>query len=366
LPEKNPEDVKNALTQARKAGLKVMRTWAFNDKNATFTPGGLPKYGGEGAGESAVYFQSWADGKATINYGANGLQALDKVVKIAEETGIKLIMALTNNWADYGGMDVYTVNLGGKYHDDFYHDPKIINAFKTYTAAVVTRYKNSPAIFAWELANEPRCGADGTRNLPRSPGTNCSHVVMDGWIAEMGRFIKGIDTRHMVTWGGEGEFYEPGNADWAYAGADGGHFYNELAINEMDFGTFHAYPDWWSKTAEWTNRWIEDHAEAQVKLNKPVLFEEYGWLNPADRLAWLNRVVPANETRVAVVGEWQEISLEHKMADMYWQLGVCGLSSGCSTNDGFTIYLNNTEESRPLVYEHAKTVNRANSRLKTE
>lgn len=31
---------------------------------------------------------------------------------------MKLIVALTNNWADYGGMDVYTVNLGGKYHDD--------------------------------------------------------------------------------------------------------------------------------------------------------------------------------------------------------------------------------------------------------
>lgn len=73
-------------------------------------------YGGEGAGASPVYFQEWADGKATINYGVDGLQALDKVVRAAEQTGIKLIMALTNNWADYGGMDVYTVNLGGIYH----------------------------------------------------------------------------------------------------------------------------------------------------------------------------------------------------------------------------------------------------------
>jgi mannan endo-1,4-beta-mannosidase len=108
--------VKNALTQASKAGLKVIRTWAFNEKNATFVPGGLPMYGGEGAGVSPIYFQSWENGKATINYGATGLQALDKVVKIAEQTGIKLILTLTNNWADYGGMDVYTVNLGGKYH----------------------------------------------------------------------------------------------------------------------------------------------------------------------------------------------------------------------------------------------------------
>ncbi|KAL5344380.1 hypothetical protein ACLOAV_010640 [Pseudogymnoascus australis] len=351
------------INQAKHAGLKVMRTWAFNDKNATYIPGGLPMYGGEGAGESPIYFQSFKDGVATINYGPDGLQALDKVVKIAEETGIKLVMALTNNWADYGGMDVYTVNLGGKYHDDFFHSPKIVSAFKKYTAAVVSRYKDSPAIFAWELANEPRCGADGKRNLPRSAGTNCSHVMVTDWIADIGKFIKGIDKKHMVTWGGEGEFYEEGNEDWAYAGADGGHFYNELALEEMDFGTFHLYPDWWDKTAEWANKWVTDHGKAQVKLNKPVLFEEYGWLHPEDRLAFVNRTVPANQTRVAVIGEWQKISLEYKMSDAYWQLGVCGLSIGCNHNDGFTIYLNDTEESRPLIFQHAKEVAKVNRRL---
>lgn len=70
-------------------------------------------YGGEGAGPSAVYFQSWADGVGTINYGANGLQALDQVVQIAEQLGMKLLIALTNNWADYGGMvRPLSINLG--------------------------------------------------------------------------------------------------------------------------------------------------------------------------------------------------------------------------------------------------------------
>lgn len=129
-------------------------------------------------------FQRWYDnGTSTID-----LSGFDKVVKAADKVGMKLLVALTNNWADYGGMDVYTVNLGGKYHDDvcglrelflvsaiwlltrnqFYTVPKIKNAFKRYVKAMVTRYKDSPAIFAWELANEPRCGADGVRNLPRS------------------------------------------------------------------------------------------------------------------------------------------------------------------------------------------------------
>jgi hypothetical protein len=46
------------------------------------------------------------------------LSKLDVVIEAAEATNMKLILALTNNWADYGGMDVYTVNLGGRYHDD--------------------------------------------------------------------------------------------------------------------------------------------------------------------------------------------------------------------------------------------------------
>lgn len=101
------------LTAAKKAGLNVMRTWGFNDRNATTDPNGLPKYGGEGAGDTSVYFQTWENGKSKIN-----VERFDRVVNAASKAGVKLIVALTNNWADYGGMDVYTVNLGGKYHDD--------------------------------------------------------------------------------------------------------------------------------------------------------------------------------------------------------------------------------------------------------
>ncbi|CZR65564.1 related mannan endo-1,4-beta-mannosidase C [Phialocephala subalpina] len=288
----------------------------LQQKNTTFNPLGLPQYGGEGAGVSPVYFQEWNNGVATINYGPTGLQALDKVVELAEQTGLKLIMALTNNWADYGGMDVYTVNLGGQYHDDFYHVPKIVNAFKHYVSVVVNRYKNSPAVFAWELMNEPAAAAQAVETSP----------VLQVQTARI---------KHMITWGGEGEFYEPGNADWR-------EFLNELALPEMDFGTFHLYPDWWSKTVAWSNQWILDHAAASKKLNKPVLLEEYGWLLDADKLAWLGESTPANETKES--------------------FGMCGLSFGCSTDDGFTIFLNETDAGE-LVYEHAREVNAENARL---
>ena len=104
------------MKAATKAGLKVFRTWGFYDKNATFNALGLPQYGGEGAGPSEVYFQSWDKGKPTINYGSTGLQAFDKVVRAAEKTGIKLVVTLTNNvrsylpmvaFDEFGGADEY-------------------------------------------------------------------------------------------------------------------------------------------------------------------------------------------------------------------------------------------------------------------
>lgn len=39
----------------------------------------------------------------------------------------------------------------------WYTDASVQAQYKAYISAVVSRYKTSDAIFAWELANEPRC-----------------------------------------------------------------------------------------------------------------------------------------------------------------------------------------------------------------
>lgn len=109
----NETDVEIGLQAAKDAGLTVFRTWGFNDKNVTYDPEGLPQYGSEGAGGTEVVFQRFHNGNSTID-----LAPFDKVVDAATKADIKLIVTLTNNWADYGGMDVYTTNLGGQYHDD--------------------------------------------------------------------------------------------------------------------------------------------------------------------------------------------------------------------------------------------------------
>jgi mannan endo-1,4-beta-mannosidase len=304
--------------------LSVFRTWGFNDRNRTTVAGGLPQYGGEGAGPSPNVLQWWNNGTAEIN-----LAPFDKVVRAAEKTGMKLIVALTNNWADYGGMDVYTTNLGGKYHDDFYRDPKIKAAFKKYVKAIVQRYKRSKS---------------------------CTPDTITEWIDELSTYVKSLDKDHLVTWGGEGGFNIESD-DWAYNGADGGDFDKELSLKNIDFGVFHSYPDWWSKTVPWTVQWIRDHATSGRKAKKPVVHEEYGWLTDDKRQEYLGK--SDNQTRVEVLGLWQQTSLKEKMSDMYWQFGYSNYSYGRNHDDGFTIFLDDAE-AKPLVYEHAKKVNALN------
>ncbi|KAH7245153.1 glycoside hydrolase superfamily [Fusarium tricinctum] len=326
------KDVKVGLEAAKDAGLKVIRTWAFHDQNKTYVAGGLPQYG-TGAENTAMQVFN-PDGTVKID-----LSKLDVVIEAAEATNMKLILALTNNWADYGGMDVYTVNLGGRYHDDFYRLPAIKKAFKNYIKTVVTRYKDSSAVLAWEIANEPRCGADGTRNLPRGP--DCSPALITSWVNEMSTYIKSVDADHLVTTGSEGGFNRKSD-DWTYNGADGTDFEAELKLPNIDFNTFHSYPQYWSKTSDWVVQWIKDHAAAGKAAGKPVLHEEYGWTEKA--------------TRVSTLSKWQKASLDLEVSDMYWQFGFSGYSYGKNHDDGNTIYLED-DEAQPLVYEHAAAVN---------
>lgn len=54
-------------------------------------------------------------------------------------------------------MDTYVREFGvDKKHDEFYTNQTIIDLFKDYTTNIVTRYVHSPAVFGWEIANDPR------------------------------------------------------------------------------------------------------------------------------------------------------------------------------------------------------------------
>lgn len=167
-------DVDLVLDHLDESGLRVLRIWGFSDVNSKPTDG-------------KVYFQLLQNGNATINTGPDGLQRLDYVVTAAEKRNIKLIINFVNNWSDYGGIEAYTTAFGGT-STSWFTSPTIQNVYRQYIKAVVSRYSQSSAIFAWELANEPRCNG-------------CNASVIHNWAASTSAYIKTLDPKHMVAIG---------------------------------------------------------------------------------------------------------------------------------------------------------------------
>ncbi|KAJ7611410.1 glycoside hydrolase superfamily [Mycena polygramma] len=180
-------DVDKAFTDIAGSGATTVRTMGFNEVTSA----------------TGIYFHLWSGKTATVNTGANGLGALDGLIASAKAHGIRVIIALTNNWSDFGGMDVYTAQLlgSGQPHDAFYTNPTVIAAYKTYVQAIVSRYVNEPTVIAWELANEPRCA--GTNTVASA---TCNTTTITTWAANISAFIKSIDKNHLVAIGDEGFF----------------------------------------------------------------------------------------------------------------------------------------------------------------
>lgn len=206
-------------------------------------------------------------------------------------------------------MDVYVEALGGADHNAFYTDASIQDAYKNYASTVINRYKNSTAIYAWELGNEPRC-------------SGCEASVITEWATTMSAYVKSVDGDHMVTLGDEGFFNRPNDPSYPYQGGDGVDFEANLEIESLDFGTFHLYTESWGQTYDWGNQWIADHAAACAAAGKSCVFEEYG-------------VPEDGATRDTVMGQWHDTILANATdipADLYWQFGLT-LSNGKTHDD---------------------------------
>ncbi|KAJ5099279.1 hypothetical protein N7532_006280 [Penicillium argentinense] len=306
----NNADVDLVLDHLQESGLRILRVWGFSDVNSKPTDG-------------KVYFQLLQNGTATINTGSDGLQRLDYVVAAAEKRGIKLIINFVNNWSDYGGINAYTTAFGGT-STSWYTTPVIQNVYRKYIKAIISRYSQSSAIFAWELANEPRC-------------SGCNTSVIYNWAASTSAYIKSLDSQHMVAIGDEGFGLNVGSdGSYPYTYAEGLDFEKNLEIDTIDFGTFHLYPSTWGVANSFGNGWITAHAKACVAAHKPCLMEEYG----------------VETTKCTVEGQWQQTALETKGigADLFWQYGD-KLSTGNSPDDHYTIYYG-TDDYKCLITDH--------------
>lgn len=258
--------ISDAIKSAQGIGYTVIRVgaWIMKDPSNSL----LGSWGSDGE----VWYQLWENGQPSLNIGTNGLALLDSAVREAEAAGIQFIMCLVNEWPNYGGQIDYVNNLlgDGQSHAEFYTNPIVVNAFKDYVSEIVTRYKDSPAIFAWELANEARC---------EEPECNGSQVLTT-WADQISQYIKSLDSNHLVTFGGYGFFNDgtgANNWDFNYDGASGEDFAAILDLQAIDFGTFHLYTDDnGAQGPDYGLQWLEDHNDACAAANKPCVLEELG------------------------------------------------------------------------------------------
>jgi len=304
-------DIDKVMSDAASSNLKVVRVWGFNIVTSTPSSG-------------TVWYQSLIAGQdPAINTGVDGLQRLDYLVASAEAHGISLIVNFVNNWGDYGGMPAYQSYYGIS-HSSWYTSSAAQATYQEYIATVVSRYDSSPAIFAWELANEPRCSF-------------CSTSTITDWVNTTSSYIKSLDPNHMVCVGDEG-FGTPGvwyDITYPHWSSTGGYVWADiLALPNIDFGTFHLYPSQWFELDSWGPSWIDDHATAAQLVGKPAILEEYGSKTHVNELPWQAEVMAQN-----IAG------------DMYWQFGDT-LSTGNTSDDGYTIYYG-TAEYAELVTTHA-------------
>jgi mannan endo-1,4-beta-mannosidase len=334
-----PHEMVDDVLQASKAlGLKVVRIWANIDKGSL--DGSVPSVDGPGDKEG-VYFQYWdpVAKRPVYNDGATGLEHLDYVLDRAKKLDLKLMLVLTNNWREFGGMDQYLTWYGQKQHHLFYTDPKVIRAYKDWAAHLVHRkntltgvvYRDDPTIFGWELANEPRCINFKDFDV-RSGWTT---ATLTGWADDVSNYLHSIDPKHIVSVGDEGMMKKGGG--FGYDGSDGADHEALLALKGIDFGTFHLYPDSWGQSVRWGSQWIDDHLAAARAAGKPTLLEEYGII--ATRKGDTGPVVES-ERRDRAYPRWHEIMNKRGgNAALFWMLaGVDAKGNKYPDYDHFTLY----------------------------
>jgi len=161
--------------------------------------------------------------RAPHDWDENLLQGLDFCLAEMAKRDMRGILFLSNYWQWSGGFAQYVRWITGeqipdpdrpvmergdwggfiKFSARFYTTPAAVELYHGYVAHLIQRrntingrlYRDDPAIMTWELANEPRPGADES---------NHSVAIYAKWVDDTARFIHDQDPNHLVCTGSEG------------------------------------------------------------------------------------------------------------------------------------------------------------------
>jgi len=219
------------------------------------------------------------------------LRGLDRFMVEIAKRGMNVVLYLNNSWEWTGGYSQYLEwagygkapipNVDGwqaymEYVVQFQQSDSCKVLFANYVKDIVSRtnsitgvpYCEDPAIFSWQIGNEPRAFSDNNKE------------PFAKWIGDVARLIKSIDSNHMVSTGSEGLH---------------GCEYDSLllekihAFSEVDYINLHIWPynwQWITKDSiaqklelskKNTRNYLDKHLAVARKLNKPLVIEEFGF-----------------------------------------------------------------------------------------
>ena len=223
-------------------------------------------------------------------YNTELLDGLDFLLYEMGKRNMKAIMCLNNFWHWSGGMAQYVswenntkipyppIDGEGdwqkyqEYASSFYSNKKAKEHYYNHIRFIVLRensyteklYRDDPTIMSWQLGNEPR-------------GINNRGNFLD-WIESSAQLIKEIDPNHLVTIGSEGSTAHP---------SSGNNFFKDHESEYIDYTTIHIWIQNWgwfdpsneqslSTSIDKVQSYINEHEKLALKLNKPVVLEEFG------------------------------------------------------------------------------------------
>lgn len=347
----------DVIEDAKEMGFAVLRVWGFQiGPNKDHNSYGLNEPARDGKpGSYGVPEEQKNTTKKPNEFGypRDIFERLDYTIAEAGKNGIKLVIALNNYWADFGGLQ--QASTWQDWFDlekptDFYTNKACKEAYKDYVKTLLTRvntytgihYNQDPTIMTWELINEPR-----------NPDDKTGKIVTE-WAKEMSAYVKSLAPYQLCAVGDEGGFIRDDlkgfndEGNHMYNGTEGTDFDALLALKNVDYGTFHLYPEAWGILPEYVENWgtkyIKDHIDSGKAAKKPVVLEEYGV------------GATAGQNRLAVYDKWNRTVYENGGAgSMVWILTSSNeyeLSEGgdglYDDYDGFRIMNDGSEVSKML------------------
>jgi hypothetical protein len=260
-------EVRDALTSVKQAGGRVVRTYTLSVRK-TDDDASIPRY---------------VLGPGQFNEEA--MRALDMVMKVANETEVRVIIPFVDQWSWFGGIAEYAA-FRGKKASAFWTDPQLIDDFKLTINYLLNRtnvytgvkYREDKALLAWETGNEL--------------------LNPYSWSKEIAAYIKSLDSNHLVL-------------DGFHAGSKGLRE-EPLSDPNIDIVSTHHYPASNSKGEEIAD--VIARNRQMTSGRKPYIVGEFGFI-PAEQVKRVLETVIESGTSGALV--WS-LRFHNRDGGFYW------------------------------------------------